>query len=125
MAVVSLVHGAQSALAVCLGSLITLSFFSDIFIVGAEFPPWLDVVSYVFPLRHAVNAFSDAMAADASGWVVDAGHLAVVAAWGVAGLLVTLRWFSSTPRTRRPATGAATRVEAGSASAEKPADLVS
>ncbi len=100
MAVVSLVHGAQSALAVCLGSLITLSFFSDIFIVGAEFPPWLDLVSYVFPLRHAVNAFSDAMAPDASGWVIDVGHLAVVLAWGVAGLLVTLRWFSSTPRAR-------------------------
>jgi ABC-type multidrug transport system permease subunit len=124
MAVVSLVHGAQSALAVCLGSLITLSFFSDIFIVGAEFPPWLDVVSYVFPLRHAVNAFSDAMAADASGWVVDAGHLAVVAAWGVAGLLVTLRWFSSTPRTRRPTTGALTQSEAD-VNEQEPADLTS
>jgi ABC-2 type transport system permease protein len=102
MAVVSLVHGAQSALAVCLGSLITLSFFSDIFIVGAEFPRWLDVVSYLFPLRHAVNAFTDAMAADASGWVVDWRHMAVVMVWGVGGLLVTLRWFSSTPRTRPP-----------------------
>jgi ABC-type multidrug transport system permease subunit len=103
MAVVSLVHGGQSALAVCLGSLITLSFFSDIFIVGAEFPRWLDVISYVFPLRHAVNAFTDAMAADASGWVVDWRHMAVVMAWGVGGLLVTLRWFSTTPRTRPPA----------------------
>lgn len=119
MAVVSLVHGAQSALAICLGSLITLSFFSDIFIVGAEFPPWLDVVSYVFPLRHAVNAFSDAMAADASGWVVDWGHLAVVAAWGVAGLLVTLRWFSSTPRTRRPNEG---DDQADASQAPQPAD---
>ena len=118
MAVVSLVHGAQSALAVCLGSLITLSFFSDIFIVGAEFPPWLDVVSYVFPLRHAVNAFSDAMAADASGWVVDAGHLAVVLAWGLAGLLVTLRRFSSTPRTRRPTEEAEADAEEAPASAD-------
>ena len=121
MAVVSLVHGAQSALAVCLGSLITLAFFSDIFIVGAEFPPWLDVVSYVFPLRNAVNAFSDAMAPDASGWVVDWGHLAVVLVWGVAGLLVTLRWFSSTPRTRRSPTDAQTDGEEVPA----PADLAS
>jgi hypothetical protein len=57
----------------------------------------------VFPLRHAVNAFTDAMAADASGWVVDWRHMAVVMAWGVGGLLVTLRWFSTTPRTRPPA----------------------
>ena len=102
MAVVSVVHGAQSALAVCLGSLITLSFFSEIFVVGAEFPEWLDVLSYVFPLRHAVNAFSDAMAPDASGWVVDAGHVAVVAAWGVAGLLVTLWRFNAAAGPRRP-----------------------
>ncbi|MGA7688125.1 MAG: ABC transporter permease [Jiangellales bacterium] len=105
MAVVSLVHGAQSALAICLGSLITLSFFSDIFIVGAEFPRWLDVLSYVFPLRHAVNAFTDAMAADAAGWVVTWPQMAVVVAWGLGGLLVTLRWFSSAPRGRPPAAG--------------------
>ncbi len=103
MAVVSVVHGAQSALAVCLGSLITLSFFSEIFVVGADFPGWLDVLSYVFPLRHAVNAFSDAMAPDASGWVVDVGQVAVIVAWGVAGLLVTLWRFNAASGPRRPA----------------------
>lgn len=100
MAVVSLVRGGQAALAVCLGSLITLSFFSDIFIVGADFPAWLDVVSYVFPLRHAVNAFTDAMAADASGLVLSPDHLAVVLAWGLAGLVVTLVRFTAEPGAR-------------------------
>ena len=117
MAVVSLVHGAQSALAVCLGSVITLSFFSDIFIVGADFPPWLDVVSYVFPLRHAVNAFTDAMAADASGWVLDAGHLAVIVLWGVAGLVVTLWRFTGTAGSARAGRAADRRDASVSASA--------
>lgn len=101
MAVVSLVRGEQSALAVCLGSLISLSFISDIFIVGADFPPVVNVVSWVFPLRHAVTAFSDAMAADATGVVLGWDHLAVVAAWGVAGVMVTLWRFTAEPRTSR------------------------
>lgn len=101
-AVVSVVRGPQSVLAVCLGSLLTLSFFSEIFVVGAEFPPWLDTLSWVFPLRHAVNAFSDAMAADASGVLLAPGQMAVVLAWGLAGLVVTLLRFTAAPRSPRP-----------------------
>lgn len=101
MGVVTLVRGAQAGLAVCLGSLITLSFVSDIFIVGAEFPPWLDVLSWVFPLRHAVTAFADALAADASGLVLGWHHLAVIALWGLLGVVVVLTRFTAEPRTRR------------------------
>jgi ABC-type multidrug transport system permease subunit len=101
MAIVSVVHGEQSVLAVSLGSLITLSFFSDIFIIGADFPDWLDAISWFFPLRHAVNAFVDAMAVDASGVVLGWDHLAVVAAWGVAAVLVVLARFSSDATTTR------------------------
>jgi len=97
MGVVSVVRGTQSALAVCLGSLITLSFVSDIFLFGVDFPPWLDALAWTFPLRHAVNAFGDAMAADASGVVLGLDHLAVIIAWGVAGLLVVLTRFNAEP----------------------------
>ena len=106
MAVVSVVRGTQAALAVCLGSLIVLSFISDIFIFGVDFPPWLDVISWTFPLRHAVHAFSDAMAPEASGVVLDAGHLAVIIAWGVLGVLVVLTRFNAEPRTRPTRTSA-------------------
>lgn len=100
MAVVTLVRGEQAALAVCLGSIITLSFVSDIFIVGADFPRWLDAISWTFPLRHAVNAFADALAADASGVVIGWDHLAVVVLWGLAGVLVVLTRFTAEPRSR-------------------------
>lgn len=101
MAIVSLVHGEQSVLAVGLGSLITLSFVSDIFIIGADFPDWLDAISWFFPLRHAVNALVDAMAADASGVVLGWDHLAVIAAWGLAGVLVVLTRFNAEGRATR------------------------
>jgi hypothetical protein len=75
------------------------------------------VVSYVFPLRHAVNAFTDAMAADASGWVLDAGHLAVIVLWGVAGLVVTLWRFTGTAGSARAGRAADRRDASVSASA--------
>jgi ABC-type multidrug transport system permease subunit len=98
MAVVALVRSTQAVLAVCLGLLITLAFFSDIFIVGAPFPDWLNAISWTFPLRNAVNAFVDAMSADATGLVLSPGRLAVVAAWGLAGALVTVGAFRRGPR---------------------------
>jgi ABC-type multidrug transport system permease subunit len=101
MAVVTLVRGEQAGLAVCLGSIITLSFISDIFIIDADFPPVLNAISWAFPLRHAVTAFTDALAADASGLVIGWGNLAVVALWGLAGLLVVLTRFTAEPRTSR------------------------
>jgi ABC-type multidrug transport system permease subunit len=101
MAVVTSTRSTQSALAVSLGSLITLSFFSDIFIVGADFPPWLDAISWAFPLRHAVRAFSDAMAAGAAGLVLDPVHLGVVAAWGLVAAAVVAFRFSPEPHLRR------------------------
>jgi len=121
MAVVTSTRSTQSALAVSLGSLITLSFFSDIFIVGADFPPWLDALSWVFPLRHAVNAFEAAMAADATGWVLDPGHLAVIVAWGVVGALVAAWRFSPEPAARRPSSRRAAPEEEEPASSPVPA----
>jgi ABC-2 type transport system permease protein len=107
MGVVSLVRGTQAALAVCLGSLVLLSFISEIFIVGAEFPVWLDAISWVFPLRHAVVAFADAMAADAAGVALPADHLAVVVGWGLLGVLAVRMRFNAEPRTRGVAAAAA------------------
>jgi ABC-type multidrug transport system permease subunit len=100
MAVVTLTRSNQSALALGLGGLVTLSFVSDIFIVGADFPRWLDAVSWFFPLRHAVHAFRDAMAADASGWVLDPRHLGVTVAWGLAAAAVVAWRFDAEPRQR-------------------------
>ncbi len=97
LAVVSFVGGTQSVLAVCLGSLVLLSFFSDIFVVGVAFPAWLEVISWTFPLRHAAVGFADAMAAGASGWAVDWEHVVVILAWTVAAVIVVRLRFRLEP----------------------------
>jgi ABC-2 type transport system permease protein len=97
MAVVSLVHGQQAVLAVCLGSLLVLAFISEIFLVDVELPPVIDAISWIFPLRHAVRGFSEALAADASGIVLSPENIAVIAAWGILGALVTMARFTNLP----------------------------
>jgi ABC-2 type transport system permease protein len=68
-----------------------------VFIPVDNAPPWVNVVGKIFPVRH----FADAMQAaffspTGSGfrWV----DLGVIAAWGVFGLVVAVRFFSWEPR---------------------------
>lgn len=103
MAVVSLVHGQQAVLAVCLGSLLMLAFVSEIFLVDVDLPPVLDAISWIFPLRSAVRGFSEALAADAAGIVLSPAYVAVVTAWGVLGAIITMARFSNLPSAQRPA----------------------
>jgi ABC-type multidrug transport system permease subunit len=87
LAVALVVPTAQSALAVCLGFLLLLSFFSDLFIVGAELPRPLAALSWVFPLRHGVHAVGNA-AGVFEGSLLNAGHLGVLVGWAMLGAVV-------------------------------------
>lgn len=71
-------------------------FVSNVFIQMDSAPDWLNTVSYVLPVRH----FADAMlelygsgAAAAFPWT----EIGVIAAWGVAGVVLALRFFSWEP----------------------------
>lgn len=77
LAVVSVVRSGESVVGVTLGTLLPLCFVSDVFVQGATFPPWLDAVSWVFPLRHATHAMTAAVV----GGPVPLHHLVVVLAW--------------------------------------------
>jgi ABC-type multidrug transport system permease subunit len=114
LALVALVRSAQALIGVALGTLLPLSFISDVFVVGAAFPPVLDGAAWVFPLRHATRAMTEAAAAG-SGFAP--GHLAVLAAWTLAGLAVIVWRFSWVPRDggRRPVAKGA-RAEGSAAS---------
>jgi ABC-type multidrug transport system permease subunit len=94
LAVAALVRGATAVLALTNGLLVSLAFVSDVFVVAAAMPAWLDRIGWVFPLRHLAAAVVGA--ANGSGVALD--HLAVVAAWGLAGGLVAVRWFAWEPR---------------------------
>jgi len=88
LAVVSLVRSAQSVIGVSLGVLLPLSFISDVFVVGASFPPVLEAISWFFPLRHAAAAMSQAVGPDVTGSGLALDHLAVLVAWTFAGAVV-------------------------------------
>jgi ABC-2 type transport system permease protein len=77
--------------------LLPLYFLSGVFIPEDELPAGvLDFAGY-FPVRHFFEAFFDAYVAGA-GDVLAWGDLAVVAAWGAAGLLLAIRFFRWSPR---------------------------
>ena len=86
LALLALMPSARTVNAVTLGTLIPLTFISDVFYVGAELPGQLQAIGNAFPLRHAVHAFTAALGlgGTASGYAW--ADLAVVAAWAVAGL---------------------------------------
>jgi len=78
----------EATLAVTNGIVIPIAFFSDIFLFGGTTPDWMATIGWLFPLKHLVNVFADALNPYLAGSGFQLDHLAVIAAWGVAGALV-------------------------------------
>ena len=77
--------------------LLPLYFLSGIFIPDDELPDGVIEFANHFPIRDFFQAFFTAyLPGGDSG--LDWGNLAVVAIWGVAGLLLAIRYFRWTPR---------------------------
>jgi ABC-2 type transport system permease protein len=79
--------------------LLPLYFLSGVFIPDDQLPSGVIHFADVFPIRHFFEALFDAYvpgpgAAAAISW----GNLAIVALWGVVGLLLAVRFFRWTPR---------------------------
>jgi ABC-2 type transport system permease protein len=77
--------------------LLPLYFLSGVFIPDDELPSGVTDFANHFPVRDFFQAFFDAYVPGGSGGL-DWGNLAVVAIWGVAGLLLAIRFFRWTPR---------------------------
>ena len=67
-------------------ALFPLYFLSGVFIPDTELPEGVLRFADLFPIRHFFAAG------------IELGNLAIVGAWGIAGLLVALRWFRWAPR---------------------------
>ncbi len=76
--------------------LLPLYFLSGVFIPEDQLPNGVIHFADVFPVRHFFDAFFDAYV-PAAGSAVSWDNLAVVALWGVAGLLLAIRFFRWTP----------------------------
>jgi ABC-2 type transport system permease protein len=97
LATTALVPNADASPAIVNAIILPLLFLSGIFIpLGDDAPTWVKVVGDLFPVR----PFADAVVGSFYGpplpfeWV----DLLVVAGWGVAGLLLAVRYFSWEPR---------------------------
>jgi ABC-2 type transport system permease protein len=77
-----------------------LYFISGTFFPVDDAPGWMRAVARVFPIRHFGQALLTTFAPAPGAATVEWGDLAVVAAWGLLGLLVALRTFRWTPTGR-------------------------
>jgi ABC-2 type transport system permease protein len=106
MAITALIPNADAAPPIVNATILPLLFLSGVFIpIERDAPAWITTVSDLFPVKH----FADAMRAGYLGNVHLRGttlraypfhwsDLAVIAVWGVVGLVLASRFFSWEPR---------------------------
>ena len=95
LAVTAVIPNADAAPAIVNASILPLLFLSGIFIpFGNDTPQWIVWTARIFPVRH----FAAGMQAGFIGTPFDWTDVIVVAVWGLAGLLLAIRFFSWEPR---------------------------
>jgi ABC-2 type transport system permease protein len=79
-------------------TVLPLYFLSGVFIPETEIPDGVLEVADLFPIRHFFEAFLTAFDPATVGAGFEWGNLAMVAAWGFAGLAIAARTFRWAPR---------------------------
>jgi ABC-2 type transport system permease protein len=97
-ALTTMIPSEDAAPAVTNAIMLPLYFVSGVFIPDSEIPSGVLHVADVFPVRHFFEAFFTAWDPNTTGTGFELGNLAVVAAWGLLGLLVAVRFFRWEPR---------------------------
>ena len=95
LAATSLIPNSDAAAPIVNAIILPLEFLSGIFIAfDNNTPDWILWVARVFPIRHFVLSMQSAFLGVAFSWT----DVLVVAAWGVAGVLLAIRFFTWEPR---------------------------
>lgn len=71
-------------------------FVSNVFIQMDNAPDWLNTISYVLPVRHFADAMLELYGSGAAA-AFPLTEIGVIALWGVAGVMLALRFFSWEP----------------------------
>jgi ABC-2 type transport system permease protein len=98
LAMTAIIPNADAAPAVVNASVLPLFFISNVFIRLSDAPGWLLAIGDVFPVRHFSEALQTVFNPYQSGAGFEPWRLAIIAAWGVFGLLISVRFFSWEPR---------------------------
>ena len=97
VALTAVVPNADASPAIVNGTILPLLFISNVFIPLQNPPQWLDTLGKLFPVRH----FADALIGSffqVSGSGLHTNDLLVLAAWGIGGVVVAIRFFQWEPR---------------------------
>jgi len=95
LAITAVIPNADASLAIVNAAILPLLFLSGIFIpFGNGTPGWIEWIARIFPVKH----FADGMQAGYLGTAFSWTDVLVVAAWGLAGMLLAIRFFSWEPR---------------------------
>jgi ABC-2 type transport system permease protein len=97
-ALTAIIPSEDAAPAVSNAVVLPLYFISGVFIPDSEIPSGVLDVADAFPIRHFFEAFFAAWDPNTTGAGFEWGELAIVAAWGLAGLAIALRFFRWEPR---------------------------
>ena len=96
LAVTAAIPNAEASAAIVNATILPLLFLSGVFIpFGNSSPSWILWIARVCPVKH----FFDGMKAGFLGTPFNWTDTLVVAIWGLAGLLLAIRFFSWEPRT--------------------------
>jgi len=95
-AITTVIPNADAAAPVVNATILPLLFISGIFIpIGDDAPTWITWIAKIFPVKH----FTDGIQAGFLGTTFNWSDVLITAAWGLAALLATLRFFTWEPRT--------------------------
>jgi ABC-2 type transport system permease protein len=104
LALTAAIPNAEAAPPIVNAAILPLLFLSGIFIpLSDDAPAWMTTIANIFPVKH----FADAMRAGFLGNLVSpAGRIfpfdwmdvAIIAGWGIVGLVLAARFFSWEPR---------------------------
>ncbi len=95
----SLIRSAEGVSAVVNVIVLPMAFLSGSFGPTDEYPAFLQAIADVLPLTYFIDIVNGVYL-DGDSLFADPRALAIVAAWGIAGLVVALRRFSWVPRER-------------------------
>jgi ABC-2 type transport system permease protein len=94
LAATVVIPNADAAAPIVNAIILPLEFLSGIFIpFGNSTPAWVLWIAKVFPVRHFVQAMEAGFLGTTFSWT----DVLVVAAWGVGGMLIAVRFFSWEP----------------------------
>lgn len=95
----ALIRSAEGVSAVVNVIVLPMAFLSGAFGPTENLPPYLEAIADVLPLTYFLDVVYGVYL-EGDSLFADPAALGIVAAWGVAGLAIALRWFSWMPRER-------------------------